>query len=111
MVLADHPSCPFGRTLRDWTVVDKTDQGFAAGWERWLGLSVTFTKYVYIYIIFMICMDMMYLCHQMFFKHLPQASSELCTLTVKVGFIPVPRFTVGMFTVHALYYGCSVDLA
>ena len=50
MVLADHPSCPFGRTLRDWTVVDKTDQGFAAGWERWLGLSVTFTKCIYIYI-------------------------------------------------------------
>ena len=59
----------------------------------------------------MICMDMMYLCYQMFIKHLPEASSELCTVTVQVGFILVPWFTVDMFTVHALYYDCIVGLA
>ena len=71
------------------------------------------TQHIHTYI-YTICMDVMYLCYQMFFKHnLLQASSELCTVTVQlgIGIILVQRFTVDMFTVHPLYYDRTVGLA
>lgn len=47
-----------------------------------------YAAYKYVYILYMICIDMMYLCYPMFFKHNPlQASSELCIVTVQVGFM------------------------
>lgn len=51
---------------------------------------------------------MTYLCYQMFFKHLLQASSELCAVTVEVGFVLVPCFTVDMLAVHAYYDGIGL---